>query len=159
MSSMPRRVLLSLCCVALASSWLGAVGCKSEGATTSGGAGGPAGPPLPAAQLCKELAKIACDADEKCCDGGKIVPPLTTTSSGVGGAGGGSPDGGNGGSPPPPPPPPSCVSAQAVACDATAGKLALDPRTGYDPARGGDFLAKVSAQAQACWKEPVSATA
>jgi hypothetical protein len=150
---MPRRTLLSVCSAALALSWIAAIGCKSSGESTTGGAGGPAGPAVPAAELCKELAQIACDADQKCCDAGKVVPPVMAGSGGSGGGGG---DGGHGGSAPPPPLPPSCLSAQSLACDNTAGKLALDPRTGYDPARGGDFVAKVRALGEACWKDPIA---
>ncbi len=149
---MPRRALLSVCCAALALPLLGAAGCKSSGEPTTGGsAGGPLGPPVAAEQFCKELSQIVCEADQRCCDGGKVVPPVTGTGSGGNGGSGG----GSGGMEPPPPPPPSCLSSQVVACDATAGKLVMDPRTGYDPAKGGDFLARVGTLAEACWKEPI----
>ena len=79
-----------------------------------------------------------------------MAPPgMIDAGSDAGGVDAG-PDGGGG-----PPHPESCVSRQALACDATAGKLVTDPRTGYDPELGGAFLDQARALGEKCWQEPI----
>ncbi len=126
-----------------------AAACGSGHSSSSSGGGSPPAMPVAADQFCKTLAQIACKADDQCCDGTKTdgTPPAVD---------GGAAGGGSGGAGPAPSPFDACVTQQITACDATAGVLVLDPRTGYDPALGGAFLANASALGKACWKDGIT---
>jgi GH25 family lysozyme M1 (1,4-beta-N-acetylmuramidase) len=130
---------------------------QGTGASGSGG-GSPSGPPVTPDQFCKTLAEIACTADDQCCDGTKTdaPPSLPAVDGGADDAAAGSGGAGSGDAGPTPSAYDACVTRQITACDATAGRLVTDPRTGYDPALGGGFLAQAAALGTACWKEQLS---
>jgi hypothetical protein len=122
----------------------------TDGASTATGVGGAAGgvdaAPVEATALCASLAAIACEADATCCDG----KALLAAKGGAGGAGG---DGG--GAPTSVPASEGCEERQQAACAVSLGKLVGDPRTGYDPARGGALVAKLAEAAKGCFESPV----
>ncbi len=48
----------------------------------------------------------------------------------------------------------TCVEDQRAACEAALQPLIDDPRLGYDPTRGGQFVETIRAQVEACWQDP-----
>lgn len=103
--------------------------------------------PVSADDFCAELAEIACDAEEKCCDGESKPSSL--------GDGGGWPgqDSGSAGSQAS-----TCVTTQIASCRGSIGDLVTDPRTGYDANAGGTFVAKLKDASEGCWQKPVAYT-
>ncbi|MBO6934777.1 MAG: LamG domain-containing protein [Deltaproteobacteria bacterium] len=82
------------------------------------------GRPIAAADLCTEISRIVCAANDACCDGVVAGEELT------------------------------CVEQQVEGCERSLQPLLEDPRTAYVPERGGAFLDALKAKADGCFAEP-----
>ncbi len=103
------------------------------GSSNNGGSGGEPLKTLAAEQLCDELAAIACDADLDCCDAPTAWPGTGEDDT----------------------QPASCTTTQLAACRGGLGKLAQDPRTGYDAEAGASLVNQLRGSANGCWEERV----
>ncbi|MEZ4231690.1 MAG: hypothetical protein R3B89_21120 [Polyangiaceae bacterium] len=143
-----RRVILIGVLFGLSQAFVGCAGGddSGSGAAGSGGDGGQGGDganggngggeplkTLAAEDLCDELAAIACDSDSDCCEAPSAWP----------GTGEGEPE------------PVGCMTTQLAACRGGLGKLARDPRTGYDPEAGASLVNQLRTVAGGCWEERV----
>ncbi|MCB9585247.1 MAG: LamG domain-containing protein [Polyangiaceae bacterium] len=100
----------------------------SGGAGANGGSAGVGGEltTLAAEDLCAELARIACDADKDCCTAATTWPGAEAS--------------------------PDCLNTQLGACRGGLGKLATDPRTGYDAALAASVVNQLRTAASGCWE-------
>ncbi|MGE0322847.1 MAG: LamG domain-containing protein [Polyangiaceae bacterium] len=108
-------------------------GTGGQGGSGNGGSGGEPLKTLAAEDLCDELAAIACDADQGCCDSPAAWP----------GTGEGETQ------------PASCTTTQLAACRGGLGKLAQDPRTGYDAKAAASLVNQLRSAANGCWEDKV----
>ncbi len=142
-----RRVMLAGLLIGIAASFSacsggdsasnGSGGGSSNGGTggsSNGGSGGGGGvlTTLAAEALCDELAAIACDANQDCCAAASTWPGAESGDA-----------------------PSACVTAQLGACRGGLGKLARDPRTGYDAAAAASLVNQLREAASGCWEQPV----